>query len=62
MFEEVEYAPLPRDFASEFGSGQRGPAEVEEHRAQPAATLFLEPSEEALPDLDTPTFLRRLRF
>jgi cell division protein FtsZ len=62
MAEEPSYTPLPRDYASEFGSGVRGAAEAEEHRTQPATALFPDPGEEAHRDLDTPTFLRRFRF
>jgi cell division protein FtsZ len=61
MSEEPSYTPLPRDYASDFGSGVRGTAEVEEPRAQPATALYTEP-EEPSRDLDTPAFLRRLRF
>jgi cell division protein FtsZ len=60
--EEPAYTPLPRDYASDFGSGVRGTAEVEEHRAQPATAVFTEPDEASQRDLDTPTFLRRFRF
>jgi cell division protein FtsZ len=59
---EDSYTPLPRDYASDFGSGKRGSAEAEEHRAQPATAVFPDPAEETHRDLDTPTFLRRLRF
>jgi cell division protein FtsZ len=59
---EESYTPLPRDYASDFGSGKRGAAEAEEHRAQPATAVFPDPVEETHRDLDTPTFLRRLRF
>jgi hypothetical protein len=62
MSEEPTYTPLPRDYASDFGSGMRGGAEAEEHRAQPATALFTEGDEETHRDLDTPAFLRRLRF
>jgi hypothetical protein len=62
MSEEPSYTPLPRDYASDFGSGVGGGAGAEEHRAQPATALFPETEEVAQRDLDTPTFLRRLRF
>jgi cell division protein FtsZ len=62
MAEEPVYTPLPRDYATEFGTGLRAPAEAEEHRAQPAKALFQEQDEAAHRDLDTPTFMRRLRF
>jgi cell division protein FtsZ len=61
MSEEPSYSPLPRDYAPEFAGGVRG-AETEEHRAQPATALFPEADEAAHRDLETPTFLRRLRF
>jgi cell division protein FtsZ len=62
MAEEPVYTPLPRDYASDFGSGVRGGAESEELRPQPVTALFPEGEEETHRDLDTPTFLRRLRF
>ena len=62
LSEEPAYTPLPRDYASDFGSDMRGPVAVEEPPAHPAAALFSEPEEEAHRDLDTPTFLRRLTF
>jgi len=62
MAEEPSYTPLPRDYASDFGSGVRGAAESEELRAQPASAFFTESNEESQRDLDTPTFLRRFRF
>ena len=62
LSEEPSYTPLPRDYASDFGSGLRGSGEAEEHRAQPATAHFPEPNEESQRDLDTPAFLRRFRF
>jgi cell division protein FtsZ len=62
MADEAPYTPLPRDYASDFTSGGRGTAEAEEFRTQPATAVFPEPVEESHRDLDTPTFLRRLRF
>jgi cell division protein FtsZ len=62
MQEEPAFTPPLRDYASEFGSGRSDPVEVEENGAQPAAALFSVPDEEAQRDLDTPTFMRRLRF
>jgi hypothetical protein len=61
MAEEPSYTPLPRDYAPDFGSGTRAAAEQEEQRAQ-TATKFPETDEESQRDLDTPAFLRRLRF
>jgi hypothetical protein len=60
MSEEPTYKPLPRDYASDFGSGAAEGAE--DRRTQPATALFPETEEVAQRDLDTPTFLRRLRF
>jgi len=62
MAEEASYTPLPRDYASDFSSGACSPVAAEEHRAQAAPASFPESEEEAQRDLDTPTFLRRLRF
>lgn len=62
MADEAPYIPLPRDYASDFGSGVRGAAEAEEHRAQPTTAVLQESDEQSHRDLDTPTFLRRLRF
>jgi len=62
MSEEPVYTPLPRDYASDFGTGLRAPAAAEEQRTQPATALFQETDEAAHRDLDTPTFMRRLRF
>jgi cell division protein FtsZ len=57
MSEEPSYTPLPRDYAPGLGAG---PGSNEGLRTQPAAVLA-EP-EDKHRDLDTPTFLRRLRF
>jgi cell division protein FtsZ len=62
LAEESAYAPQSWDHAPEFGSDARGPAAVSNHQAPPASSLFTEPGEEAQRDLDTPTFMRRLRF
>ena len=62
MDEEPSYTPLPRDYASDFGGGPSSQTEANEYRAQPAAAPCPEAAEEAERDLDTPTFLRRLRF
>jgi cell division protein FtsZ len=62
MSEESAYTPLPRDYAGDFGSGAQGKEAAEDRLAQPAPALFQGPEEEAQRDLDTPTFLRRLRF
>jgi cell division protein FtsZ len=62
MPEEPAYTLLPRDYASGFDNGMRGPVAMGEPQAQPAAALFSEADEEAQRDLDTPAFLRRLKF
>jgi cell division protein FtsZ len=62
LSEEPAFTPLPRDYASDFGSGMRPPAALDENQAQPAAALFSESEEEAQRDLDTPAFMRRLKF
>jgi hypothetical protein len=62
LSEEPAYTPLPRDYASDFGSGVRSPAALDEHCAQPAVTRLSEADEEAQRDLDTPAFMRRIQF
>ena len=62
MADEPSYAPLPRDYAADFFTGPSSAEEAENYAQQPAAPLFSETEEEAQRDLDTPTFLRRLRF
>ncbi len=62
MQEEPANTPPPRGYAPDFGSGMSNPAAAEENGAQPATTPFSEPGEESQRDLDTPTFMRRLRF
>jgi len=61
MAEEPAYTPLPRDYAPEFANGVRGP-EAQESRPEPATVLHSAPGEDSQKDLDTPAFLRRLRF
>jgi hypothetical protein len=51
-------SPLPRDFAHDLGNGVRAP----EPEPQPAAPVFAAADAEPHRDLDTPAFLRRLRF
>lgn len=53
--EPSPYAPLPRDFASDFSSGGRTPADE-------PATRATDPADDAERDLDVPTFMRRLQF
>jgi hypothetical protein len=61
MSHEMDSSGLRRDYASDFGAGARGSMEANERHAQPA-TILAEPAEEPHKDLDTPAFLRRLRF
>jgi len=53
---------LLRDFGAEFSSVLRDPVAGEEHRVEPAAMVSSKAGEEAQPDLDTPTFMRRFQF
>jgi cell division protein FtsZ len=62
MSDEPAYTPSPTDYVPDFDSGMRSPVAEDESRAQPTAPLFSEANDEAQRDLDTPTFLRRLRF
>jgi cell division protein FtsZ len=68
LAEAPAYATQSWDHAPEIGSDAlgpaavSGPATVDDRAAQPASSLFTEPGEEAQRDLDTPTFMRRLRF
>jgi hypothetical protein len=55
---EEPRAPLPRDYAHDLGNGVRAP----EPEPQPASALFTPAASESHRDLDTPAFLRRLRF
>jgi cell division protein FtsZ len=62
LAEEPAYTPLPRDFASDFGNGVRGPEAAEEPASRPAAPPAPVPGEAAERDLDVPAFMRRLQF
>jgi cell division protein FtsZ len=62
MSHEMDSSGLRRDYASDFGAGARGSMEANERHAQPATAILAEPAEEPHKDLDTPAFLRRLRF
>jgi cell division protein FtsZ len=62
MSHEMDSSGLRRDYASDFGAGARGAMESNERHAQPATAILSEPVEEPHKDLDTPAFLRRLRF
>jgi cell division protein FtsZ len=60
--EEPAFAPLPRDYASDFGNSVRIPAITEEHVSQPAVSPLSAPSNDEERDLDVPTFMRRMKF
>jgi cell division protein FtsZ len=62
LSEEPTFTPLPRDYASDFGSGVRPSEGLDESRMQPMASSFTEPEAEAQSDLDTPAFMRNLKF
>jgi hypothetical protein len=62
LSEEPAYVPQPRDYTPAFTSAVRGPVTQDEYRAQPVAMLFPKTIEETQPDLDKPTFLRRLQL
>jgi len=62
LSEEPAYVPQPRDYAPAFTSAVRGPVALDEYRTQPVAMLFPKTIEETQPDLDKPTFLRRLQL
>ena len=60
--EEPTFAPLPRDYASDFGNSARTPAITEEHIAPPAVSPLSAASSDEERDLDVPTFMRRMKF
>jgi cell division protein FtsZ len=62
LAEEPTSAPLPSDYASDFGNTERYPAEAEAPVAQPQAAKFTEAGDAAQPDLDVPAFMRRVQF
>jgi len=62
MSEEPSYTPLPRDYASDFSNGALGAAETADNQPSSTPGLFPEADEDSQRDLDTPSFLRRLRF
>jgi len=65
-FAEMDEDPLPSplltDYTREFNPMAYTSAGTEEHRTLSSTALFTEPDEESLRELDTPTFMRRLRF
>ena len=60
--EEPTFAPLPRDYASDFGNSARTPAITEERVAPPAVSPLSAASSDEERDLDVPTFMRRMKF
>ncbi|MDR3773665.1 MAG: cell division protein FtsZ [Terracidiphilus sp.] len=62
MGEEPSYAPPARDDKAGFGSVARVEAKAQMGASEAAPALFGGAEEEAQRDLDTPTFMRRLRF
>jgi cell division protein FtsZ len=62
MAEEPAFAPLPRDYASDFGNRARTPAITEEPVDQPGVSPLTAASGEEERDLDVPTFMRRMKF
>ena len=60
--EEPPTAPLPRDFASDFGNSAKTPSITEEPVAQPAVSPLAATSNDEERDLDVPTFMRRMKF
>ena len=61
LIDETAYTPLPRDYASDFGSSSRVTMEAEEH-AQTLSALFPDQEQDNGRDLDVPAFMRRLQF
>jgi cell division protein FtsZ len=60
--EDPAFAPLPRDYASDFGNSVRPPSITEDPVSQPAVSpLSTAPGAEER-DLDVPTFMRRMKF
>ena len=62
MAGDLDSSGLRREYASEFGAGARGAIGADEHRTQPANAIVAETADEPHRDVDTPAFLRRLRF
>jgi cell division protein FtsZ len=60
--EEPAFAPLPRDYASDFGNSVRTPAITEEPIPQSDVSPLSAPPNDDERDLDVPTFMRRMKF
>jgi hypothetical protein len=56
------FAPLPRDYASDFGNSVRPPSITEGPVSQPAVSPLSAPANDEDRDLDVPTFMRRMKF
>jgi len=62
LAEEPVFTPLPRGFVGDTAPAGRGLPGNDDLRGQQQPASFGEGTEEAQPDLDTPAFMRRLRF
>ena len=62
LAEQASFAPLPRDYASDFGNGVQASPTPTEQIAQPSVSPFAEQHEDTDRDLDVPAFMRRLKF
>jgi hypothetical protein len=59
LCEEPAFKPLPRDYATDFGTGVR-PATADDR--QPVGALFADKADDGDRDLEVPTFMRRVQF
>jgi cell division protein FtsZ len=62
LAEEPVFTPLPRGFTADAAAPGRGLSGNEEKHLQPPPAVFADAPEETQQDLDTPAFMRRLRF
>jgi cell division protein FtsZ len=62
LAEEPVFTPLPRGFTADVAPAGRGLGGNDEQNIQQAPAHFGETPEELQQDLDTPAFMRRLRF
>jgi cell division protein FtsZ len=62
LSEAPSYPPHSREYAPKYTNEERRPAAPDERREQPAPARFPETNEATQPDLEKPTFLRRLGF
>jgi cell division protein FtsZ len=56
------YAPVPRDFAADSGSGSRGSGAQENHASRAGSPRVSEAHDEPERDLDVPAFMRRTQY